>query len=378
MPQSLNIRLPLLPYFRFAWLIPAAWACVLLLLPAADTPVPMPHTLTLAVIVVGALMGGRLSGFLSALFPVLAGMYLYFFAPDASAGRSLQYLGLASAATLGLGYLIGSIRESLEMALRKLATQSGEVASQNALLAQQIDENSEALSANRQFLLESQERLRNATRRLIDAQESERRSLARELHDDIGQSLTALRINLESNKRNFSHDETSLKFIETSYRLVDEIIASVRELSLNLRPSLLDDLGLVAALREYVSKQLSRAEIRLDFNVDGTEVAIDPTHSIAAYRIVQEIISNIVKHSSAKRVDMSLSFEAEYLQITVRDDGIGFDVDLDNSEQIGLASIRERASLLGGNVEIMSTMGEGTVVLLQVPLLVDIGEDAAA
>lgn len=378
MPQSLNTRPPLLPYFRFAWLIPAAWVCIFFLLLATDIPVPIPHTLTLAVIVVSALMGGRLSGFLSAFFPVLAGICLFYFVPNATAVRSLEHLALASAVTLGLGFLIGSVRESLEMALTRLEPQSEQVAGQNAIPAQQVDENSEALSANRKRLLESQERLRNATRRLIDAQESERRSLARELHNDIGQSLTALRINLESNKRNFSQNDTPLKFIETSYRLVDEIIASVRELSLNLRPSLLDDLGLVAALREYVSKQLGRADIRLDFSVDGTEAAIDPTHSIAAYRIVQEIISNIVKHSSAESVDMLLAFEAQHLRITVHDDGVGFDVDLDKSEQIGLASLRERASLLGGNVEITSTLGSGTVVSLQMPLSVDLGKDAAA
>lgn len=377
-PSLLNIRRPVLPFFRYAWLIPAAWAVGSLLLLAAGIRIPIPYTLTLAIVVVSATMGGRLSGFLSALIPVLAGVFHLVFMVKTPAEGAAQYFALASVVIIAIGFFIGSIREKLETALAHFEGQAKAVGDQNVALNRQADKHAEALVSNRQRLLESQQRLKNATRRLIDVQESERHSLAKELHDDIGQSLTALRINLESNKRNFSQDETSLKFIETSYRLVDEIIASVRELSLNLRPSLLDDLGLIAALREYVSKQLGRADIALDFSVDGSDAAVDPTHSIAVYRIVQEITSNVIKHSSAKHVDMSIVFGAHALEVVMRDDGVGFDVDLDRHEQVGLASIRERASLLGGNVEIASTVGKETVVHLRMPLNFDVGENAAA
>ncbi|MDJ0918854.1 MAG: sensor histidine kinase [Woeseiaceae bacterium] len=375
----MKFRPAFLPFLRFAWAIAAAVAASIGVLLYAGVDVPIPFTTMLVLIVVTSLMGGRLSGVLSGLSLVSLGVFVYVLRlGDPPLLQVLEELLMGSIVAVGLGLFLGSIRQTLEDALVEIERQSREIAAQNKDLIRRVDENSAALNATRQRLYESQERLRNATRRLIDAQETERRGLARELHDDIGQSLTALRINLESNKRNFAQDATSLKVIETSYRLVDEIIASVRELSLTLRPSLLDDLGLIAALREYVGKQLERADVSLDLDVEGSDAAIDSTHSIAAYRIVQEIISNITKHASASHVDMSLFVNTQFFRIGIRDDGVGFDVDLDKSEQVGLASMRERATLLGGKVEIDSTPGEGTMVTVQIPLSFNVDEDAAA
>ncbi len=377
--SSLKFRPAFLPFLRFAWAISAVVAASIGILLYLGVNVPIPFTTMLVLIVLTSLMGGRLSGVLSGLALVALGVFVYLMPiGDPPLLQSMKELVMGSVVAVGLGLFLGSVRQALEDALNEVERQSREIAGQNQVLSKRIDENSEALNATRKRLFESQERLRNATRRLIDAQETERRGLARELHDDIGQSLTALRINLESNKRNFSQDTTSLKFIETSYRLVDEIIASVRELSLTLRPSLLDDLGLIAALREYVTKQLERADVSLDLAVEGTDEAIDSTHSIAAYRIVQEIISNITKHASASHVDMSLTVNTRNFRIGIRDDGVGFNVDLDKLEQVGLASIRERATLLGGSVEIDSTPGEGTMVTVHIPISFNVDEDAAA
>ena len=299
-PSRLNTRPAFLPYFRFAWIIPATVAGVFATAMSFGVNVPVPFASMLVVIVIGALMSHALSGLLSGLSLTALGTYIYV-AQIGTPPRleSVNDLLVLSLVGIGLGFFLGKLRASLEAALGELRNQSDRVATENARLSTQVNEHSEALNTFRQQLSASQNRLRNATRRLIDAQESERRGLAKELHDDIGQSLTALRINLESNKRNFSQDETSLKFIETSYSLVDEIIASVRELSLTLRPSLLDDLGLVAALRDYITRQLGRADITFDFKVSGKDDGVEPTQSIAAYRIVQEIITNIIKHAFA-------------------------------------------------------------------------------
>ncbi len=374
-----SFRPAFLPYLRHAWAIPAAVASAMAVLMHFGVTVPIPFTTMLVIIVITSLMGGRLSGVVGGLSLVALGTFVYL-VPVGSPPLlgSFNELWMGSVVAVALGLFLGSVRQTLENALNEVERQSREIASKNAELVDRVDEDSEALSETREKLLDSEDRLRNATRRLIDAQESERRSLAKELHDDIGQSLTALRINLESNKRNFSQDATSLKIVETSYGLVDEIIASVRELSLMLRPSLLDDLGLIAALREYVTKTLERADISLDFEAHGTDESIEAAHSIAAYRIVQETISNVIKHASADHVDVLLAVNTRSFRISIRDNGVGFNVDLDKSEQVGLASIRERASLLGGNVEIDSKPGKGTMVIVVIPISFNVDEGAAA
>ena len=369
-----------LPMYRHAWLIALVIVAIVGIPMLMGYRVPVPFILQLCAVAVAASLGGIRSGAIAGL--IASSLQLTAFilqvGPAGLIGAPLNII-LGVALTVGLGVYLGYVRETLNHAAEQLDVRRSEIQDRFESESGRADRRSAELDLVKNRLLQAQTRLRNVTRRWVDAQESERRSLARELHDDIGQSLTALRISLESNKNLFASDEAAKRFIETSYQLVDEVIASVRELSLNLRPSLLDDLGLVAALREFVTKQMSRAGIASEFDIAGNDRHIDPTHSIAAYRIAQEIVSNITKHSEASVVRVRIDITESGLAVEFEDDGVGFNFDVleDAEGHFGLASMRERAMLVGGDVDVLSRQGAGTTVTLTMPLRDSAESDAA-
>ncbi len=369
-----------LPYFRHAWLLALVVALTFGLPVLMGKFVPVAFLIQLAAVAVAASLGGLMYGIISGCIvgSIVIAAFAVGVGPAPLTGQFYSAV-LGASLMIAIGTFIGYIRESLQTAAEQLREQQSLLANEADSASSQADRSEAELGVIKDRLTLAQERLRNVTRRWVDAQESERRSLARELHDDIGQCLTALRINLESNKNLFASDPAAKRFIETSYKLVDEVIASVRELQLNLRPSLLDDLGLVAALREYVNKQMSRNDIQCEFKTSGSDVQIDPSHSIAAYRIAQEIVSNIQKHAQASNVRVGIDVTPVRLEIEIQDDGIGFSVE-DNDEDsrhYGLASMRERAMLVGGDVQVTSGKGEGTRVLLTMPVRSSEESDAA-
>ncbi len=375
--QSTIVRLP---YFRHAWLITLTAALFIGVPVLMGKYVPVPFLLLLSTVAFASSLGGFASGVASGWIvgTVVITAYLLGVGPAVLTGQLFTAV-IGATLMVVIGSYIGYIRESLQTAAEQLRRQQAVLANEADSASSQADRRAAELGVVKDRLTLAQERLRNVTRRWVDAQESERRSLARELHDDIGQCLTALRINLESNKNLFASDPAARRFIETSYKLVDEVIASVRELQLNLRPSLLDDLGLVAALREYVNKQMARNNVQCEFVTTGSDVQIDPSHSIAAYRIAQEIVSNIHKHSQAANVCVCIDVNPARLEIEIRDDGIGFNVDSgeEDSKHYGLASMRERAMLVGGDVQVTSIEGEGTQVILTMPVRSSEESDAA-
>ncbi len=360
-----------LPYLRHAWLIVLVVAVVIGGPVLMGYYVPVPFLIQLAVVAVAASLGGLGSGVFSGCIvgTVIIAAYLLGVGPQVLTGQLFTAL-IGATLMIGIGAYIGYIRGSLKIIEEQMRQEQELLADQADIASDQADERSAELELVKDRLTQAQHRLRSVTRRWVDTQETERRSLARELHDDIGQCLTALRINLESNKNIFASDPAAKRFIETSYQLVDEVIASVRELQLNLRPSLLDDLGLFAALREYINMQMARSNITLEFKTTGSDVQIDPSHSIAAYRIAQEIVSNIHKHAQASKVCVMIDVNPVNLTIEVEDDGVGFSVESGNDESLhyGLASMRERAMLMGGSVEVSSREGEGTRVTLTMPV----------
>ncbi len=370
----------LLPYFRHAWLIAFIAALFIGLPVLMGKFVPVSFLMLLASVAVSASLGGLMSGIISGCIvgSIVIAAYAVGVGPTPLTGQFYTAV-FGAMLMIAIGTFIGHIRETLQVAMEQLRMNQARLTDRADSASDQADRRAQELGVIKDRLTLAQERLRNVTRRWVDAQESERRSLARELHDDIGQCLTALRINLESNKNLFASDPAAKRFIETSYKLVDEVIASVRELQLNLRPSLLDDLGLVAALREYVNKQMSRNNIQCEFKTSGSDIQIDPSHSIAAYRIAQEIVSNIHKHAQASNVCVCIDVNPVNLEIEIEDDGIGFSVE-DNDEDsmhYGLASMRERAMLVGGDVQVTSGEGEGTRVLLTMPVRSSEESDAA-
>jgi signal transduction histidine kinase len=211
-------------------------------------------------------------------------------------------------------------------------------------------------------LREKREQLRALSRKLIGAQEAERRAVARELHDDLGQLLTALRMNLQKQGSNLAEN----------IGLVDQAMARTRELALDLRPSILDDLGLAAALRWYVAREAKRAG--LDYALEPAELPRQPPAlEITCFRLVQEAITNVARHARARKVEVSLAVEGERaLSLSIRDDGQGFDVAeayqrTAAGQSQGLLGMRERASLVGGELAIESGPG-GTSIRARFPL----------
>ena len=219
----------------------------------------------------------------------------------------------------------------------------------------------------------AQEALQIYSRRLIEAQEAERQSLARELHDEIGQVLTAVRINLQT-VQNTCQADVSGPRIEESIVIVDEALTRIRELSLELRPSLLDDLGLAAALRWYVDRYGQRtgilAEVLNGFEERGR---LPRDLETECFRIAQEALTNVARHAQASRVSVKLEGGQGKLVLTITDNGTGFDTDnllktASSASTLGLRGMKERAFAMNGHVEIESSPGKGTHIRASFPL----------
>ena len=225
--------------------------------------------------------------------------------------------------------------------------------------------------ATRRALELSQERLRALSRRLLEVQEDERRSLARDLHDDIGQALTALKIQLEALAR--AGSGTLQDQVEECVGTTRHALARVRQLSLNLRPLQLDDLGLAAALRSHLDRQASLGGLTPHFDAHEAPPLLSPEIQTACFRIAQEAITNVLRHAEAKNLWLRLFTADGRLALSVRDDGSGFDLEAARRRAAGGASrgvvgMEERAALEGGSFELRSSPGQGTVLLATFPL----------
>lgn len=215
----------------------------------------------------------------------------------------------------------------------------------------------------------SSERLARLSRQLIAVQETERRNLARELHDEIGQVLSAVKMNLNSLKDQRSASQP----LEDSLAIVNRAISQVRSLSLDLRPAMLDDLGLVPALRWYLDQQSQRGNFTVRLLAETPAPRPPSDVAIVCYRVVQEAITNIMRHANARHVEVELHERAASLEITVRDDGGGFDVAAARAKaqagaSLGLLGMEERVHLVGGAFAIASAPGRGTEIRFSFPL----------
>ncbi|HVH30826.1 MAG TPA: PAS domain S-box protein, partial [bacterium] len=190
-------------------------------------------------------------------------------------------------------------------------------------------------------------RLRALSRRVVDLQETERREISRELHDEVGQALTGLKLLLEMATR---QPKGAGDRLQEALSIVGRLIIQVRTLTLDLRPPMLDDLGLLAALAWYVDRFSAQSGLQVQFQHYGIEQPLPPPLATAAYRIVQEGLTNVARHARAGRVDVHLVIEQGILAIRIADNGEGFDVGatLATGTASGLAGMRERAEFLDG------------------------------
>jgi len=214
--------------------------------------------------------------------------------------------------------------------------------------------------------LHTQKELKNLSARLVDAQESERRAISMELHDEIGQSLGALLMDIDYLATIPIHDASLRDRLEKMKTLGGNAVNAIRNMSLLLRPSMLDDLGLVAALEWQAREARKRAGLAVDFTEENVSDALPEEHKTCVYRLVQEALNNCLKHAAATRLRIVLRQEPNRLVLHVQDDGRGFDSK--RIRGVGLLGMSERVHHLSGTFEIESEEGRGTRLRVTLPL----------
>ncbi|WP_374278625.1 response regulator [Azonexus sp.] len=231
-------------------------------------------------------------------------------------------------------------------------------------LEESVEARTRQLRQSEAELRDSQERLRELTGFLQTVREDERTSIARELHDELGQALTALRIDLGWLRRQCGGlGETVRTRADAAYALVERTIDSLRRISEGLRPGMLDVLGLCAALEHLATQFAERSGIACDFSADRDEYPLGPGASIAVFRLVQEALTNVARHAGAGRVTVRLDAADSGLRLTIADDGRGFDAAAPR-KGFGLLGMNERVAALGGHLDIDGSAGTRIVVTL--------------
>jgi PAS domain S-box-containing protein len=212
---------------------------------------------------------------------------------------------------------------------------------------------------------QGREQLRALSRSLVEMQETERRLIARELHDEVGQLLTGLKLAMENGGR-FRRDLAGQK--ETK-AIVNDLIGRVRNLSMNLRPAMLDDLGLVPALLWHVERYTTQTGVRVEFHHAGAQRRLPSEIETAAFRIVQEALTNVARHAGVKKVKVDVRVSTDRLSVRIKDQGAGFEPEIVMAgDSSGLAGMRERVNLLQGWLTIESAPGSGTHLTAELPL----------
>jgi signal transduction histidine kinase len=225
----------------------------------------------------------------------------------------------------------------------------------------------ETLAARAAVAVDLSERVsRDTVRRVVEAQEAERKRLARELHDETGQALTSILLGLKP----LEHAATTEADRATIAAVREQVVSTlqnVRRLAVELRPSALDDFGLVPALERLADTFREQTGLRVDLESRFGEERLRPEVETALYRIVQEGLTNVVKHAGASRVSILLTRRDEAVAAVVEDDGAGFDPTVPPEDGLGLVGMRERVGLVGGRLSIESSEGGGTTLLAEVP-----------
>ncbi|NLE94828.1 MAG: PAS domain S-box protein [Dehalococcoidia bacterium] len=219
-------------------------------------------------------------------------------------------------------------------------------------------------------LAASRQNLRLLSRRLEEAREDERTSLARELHDQVGQTFTAIRMDLGRVMRRLGPDAQEAKaLLDGITQMVDEGTNDVRRISSELRPGALDDLGLAGAIEFYLEQTGPRAGFDFTFACGGEECGLDASRSTALFRVFQELVTNVVRHSGASKVDVSLGYEGDNCVLTVNDNGCGIKTSVANtSRSLGIVGMRERLLPYDGELYFHGETGKGTTARVTIPL----------
>jgi signal transduction histidine kinase len=214
----------------------------------------------------------------------------------------------------------------------------------------------------------AEDELRRLSNRLVLSLEDERRRLARELHDEVGQMLTALRMEVGKAERLRGQSAAHAASIAESKRVIETMMQTVRNLAMGLRPTMLDDFGLGAALDWHVRDFSRRFDVPVFLTVDGDVDRLPEPHRTCVYRVVQEALTNCAKHARAKRVEVTVREQDGRLALAVTDDGVGMAQGRQRRSGFGLIGIEERVREVGGDMNITSDPGKGTALAIRIPL----------
>jgi signal transduction histidine kinase len=255
-----------------------------------------------------------------------------------------------------------SYREHLEDLVRERTLELERI---NRKLQEEVSER----KRNQEELRTIAEQLRALTAHMESIREEERRRIALEVHDTLGQALTGLKINLSILGKKVAGEEELEESVEAMSVLLDSTIASVREIATELRPGVLDDLGLAAALEWQLARFGEITGLEYHFAADAEESPLEKGLSIALFRIAQEALTNVARHAEATKVELSLSGSDREVILEVRDDGRGITVnEITGFDSLGILGMRERAHALGGKVSVRKGRDGGTIVKVTVPL----------
>jgi signal transduction histidine kinase len=301
------------------------------------------------------------------------------------------FVGVGGALALMLRSAVVKPLSSLDSAARRFATgdfgariqldkkdEVGRVARTFNEMAEQVEQYALGLENSRRELQERTEQVQRLAavrgqllEKLISAQEEERRRIARELHDEAGQALTMIMTNLGRAIDELPGDRAEAKETLSQLRsLAERALEDLRKLIYDLRPEVLDRLGLVPALRSYAKSYLENQNIKVRFHFLGLKHRIPPQVEVTLFRVIQETITNIVRHSGASMVDIQVVATNSAVTATIHDNGKGFDVEtaLQSPQSWGLRGIQERVAIVGGELRIESTAEQGTRIQVQIPL----------
>ncbi len=260
------------------------------------------------------------------------------------------------------------LNEAKALLEERVAARTVALADSNRELLHEVMERKRAEAA----LVLSQNELREVAAIGSSAREQEMRRISRELHDELAQTLATLRIETDRLRESVAGNDDGAPTAHTLTEmrtLLDDAVASTRRIASDLRPLVLDDLGLVPAVQWLVQSFTQRHEIACNLSVEPAGLELDEPYATATFRILQESLTNVGRHARASRVDVRIAREPDRVVLTVRDDGVGFDPALPRkSASFGLAGLRERAYLVEGELKIESSPGHGTTIEVRIPL----------
>lgn len=270
-------------------------------------------------------------------------------------------IGMVLYVAVGISSIFFS--ESMHAANRRVRQSAADLLNKQKELEHEIDERRQAQAAHVDLL-----------RRMVRVQEEERRRISRELHDQCGQEVTAMRLSLKSLEESVVTHAASDQHFDNLRKLLDQLARDMHHIAIELRPPVLDDLGLQIAMESYVSSWSQRTGIAAGFACQGlSRKKIPEEVETALYRVLQEALTNVARHASAKRVSVILEGTEQGIVEIIEDEGQGFDTSTLSSaaelkQHLGVLGMRERIEAFGGSLEIESTIGTGTSVFARIPL----------